>query len=611
MIKRVAHELKPTSRATMPKHVIFFDTETTEHEISPTVKNLTLLLGCGTYARIDKDGSFRIRDTVDFYSTAGFNDWLVGCVKDRQTYYVVAHNIGFDLRITQTLKYLKENGWERRTLIEDGINFIAVYYKGRKKLKFINNQQLFNVSLKSLGESIGEYKAYVDFKLASRGELLEYCRQDVRVMLRAWEIWIAFIRENNLGSFKITAASQSLEAFRHRFMAARVYIHTDERAIRLERASYFGGRTDCFFIGEFRAGPVYSLDINAMYPFVMHEPVPTKLLKHYARTDLRQFAALRQRFGYVAEVTLDICRACLPVKSGIGRLCFPAGRIRGTFTKPELEYALRFGYLLEVHKVNIYSEEALFKDYVSYFYAARQKFKAEGNLAFAYISKLLMNSLYGKFGQRQTEYIKIGTTRSIPDGFYKTAFDTSGRTYKLRIIDGIIERETDPREGYNSFVAIASYITARARVYLDSLIERAGRGNVLYSDTDSLFVTEQGRQRLAGYLNDTEIGKLKQLGVEDSMTIFAPKRYIFGDKSVSKGVRSNATILPGGVVEQDQFMSFRSALRTGNLDGVLIKRIIKRVDSHYTKGNVSPEGWVSPFHSPQFSPDSPSIFLQQ
>lgn len=600
-MRRKPHLLGRTTKLTYPKHIIFFDTETKDNYVNTKTKNLTLRLGCAVRSICDETGIIRERDELDFTDSDSFNYWLVTSAKERQTYWVVAHNIGFDIRITHTLEYLKKDGWTRKTFIEEGLNFIAVYAKGRTKIKFINNQQLFNVSLKYLGESIGEYKQRVDFAVATDRELRDYCRQDVRVMQSAWQVWISFLRENNLGAFKITAASQSLEAFRHRFLDHNVYIHTDPKAIRMERASYHGGRTDCFFIGKYDRGRVYCLDINSMYPYAMRETVPIKLEKIYANCNIATFNRIRKEKSYIATATLELTRACLPVVSNEGKLIFPTGRVRGTFAKPELEYALKYGKLLEVSEISVYDEAPIFREYVDYFYGARQKFKAEGNPAFDYLSKLMLNSLYGKFGQRNSEYIKVGTTKTIPDGFYKAVTDGSGKLHKIRILDGIIERETATHEGYNAFVAIASYITARARVHLDTLIERAGAGQVLYCDTDSLFVTEQGYNNLRGDIDNITLGKLKLVGVEQSMTVSAPKTYLFGSKSVSKGIRSNAVVLAPGLYEQDQFMSFRSALRTKNMNGVLIKKVVKRISSHYNKGEISNTGFVIPFHSPQFS----------
>lgn len=600
-MRRKAHILSVPKRVVMPKHIIFFDTETKDTIINEKQKLLTLRLGVAIYCRHSGAGKLVEHERYNFSDPDDFNRWLMAKAKRRKEIYVVAHNIGFDIRITGSFKFLSQNEWRRTHFIDEGINFTASFTHKRARIKFINNQQLFNVSLKMLGESIGTYKSQVDFTTVSDDELRVYCLQDVRVMIAAWRIWLAYIINNDLGSFKITAASQAMEAFRHRFMKEPLFIHTHEKAIQLERESYHGGRVECFFIGHYDKGKVYCVDINSMYPFVMKEPVPVKLIKHYARSNLAQFTALRNKYGYIADVTLELLDPVLPVVVNGGKLAFPTGMVRGVFTKPEIELAEKHGTVRKVHALNIYSESPILTDFVEYFWEARQKFKNEGNVAFSYISKLLMNSLYGKFGQRHTEYTIIGSTKTIPDGMYKTALDASGKLYNLRILDGIIEKETGQREAYHAFPAIASYVTARARVYLYSLIERANRGDVLYCDTDSLFVTESGYTRLAEHIENTRLGYLKLVGIEESMTVHAPKYYSFGSKVVQKGIRHSAIKLAPFRYEQEKFVSFRGALRAHNVNGVTVIRIVKKIHPRYDKGTVTSSGLVVPLHSPQFA----------
>lgn len=594
MVNKVAHILKPNAARQMPKWVIFLDTETKEQIIDDKTKKLILKLGYAILTRRTNDNLFRTVSEVSFTSAAEFTDWLERCCVGRERFYLTAHNIGFDVRIVGLLDWLHQSGWKRTLFIDDNINFIARYRKCNTTIKLINNQQLFNTSLRKLGESISYTKASVDFATVGDAELLEYCKRDVEVMRQAWNLWVRFVKDNDLGNFQITAASQAFSAFRHRFMDTQIYIHNHDKATALERESYHGGRVECFFIGNYTASKVYCLDVNSMYPFVMKEKVvPIKLIKHYDKPTLELFKTVRESFGYIVEATLQIEKPILPVVRE-GRLLFPTGVIKGVFTKPELELALQSGSLREVSKLNVYEERKIFARFVDFFYNERLKFREQGNVAFAYISKILMNYLYGKFAQKQLEYKKVGKSKSLPDGFYSMAWNGGSEYCKVRVINGIVEKTDGYKEGFNSFVAIASYITAEARVFLYSLIEQAGRENVLYCDTDSLFVNEIGFSRLENKLGNTALGALKVEGINDAVTIRAPKWYKFGDKSVHKGIRGNAIELSPNVFEQDKFVSFRGSLRAYDTHGVNVKRVVKHLNPVYHKGVVSDSGFVSP-----------------
>lgn len=594
-MRKTAHILNVIKAQKLPKYVIFFDTETKETPTSDTQKLLTLRLGHAILSRRTEAGDFRTTDACDFTEPGVFQRWLSSVCTGRERYYIVAHNIGFDIRIVDLLKYLAKEKWKRTSLIVQGINFLATFRKGETTIQLMNNQQLFNTSLKNLGESIGEYKSQVDFRTATDEELMVYCKQDVEVMRKAWVAWIKFITTNDLGPFRMTAASQAMATFRYRFMHDDIFIHNDDRAIELERLSYHGGRVECFFIGKWKGGDVYNVDINAMYPYIMKEhDFPTKLRRYYRSISMEEFRRVRKAAGYVAEVTLRMRDAVVPCVRD-GRLVFATGVIRTALAKCELEYALQHGDLLEVHRCAVYDERPIFKEFIDFFYTKRLTFRDAGNDAFAYISKLMLNSLYGKFGQKCSVWKVIGKASKLDDGYYKAKSVVTGKIEQIRIIDGIVEKSIGEEEGFNSFVAVASYVTAASRVYLSTLIEKAGAGNVLYCDTDSLFLTAEGYNNLAAVMHERELGKLKLVGVSSDVEIYGPKWYRFGESTKSKGIRKDAVEISERVFEQDRFQSFNGALRANNLHGVIIDTVHKKLATEYRKGIVLPSGVVVPF----------------
>lgn len=598
----MSHRLADNHAKRAPKNVIFFDTETREENVTATDKDLILKLGYAILtSRIARSGFNRV-DECSFSDNLTFHRWISDITRKAGRYYIVAHNIGFDLRITGLTKYLTRNGWKRTSLIMEAANLMIRYRKDGATIFIMNNMQLFNSSLADLGESIGIPKLSVDFATVSDSDLLTYCKRDVEVMRQAWNLWYGFIQDNDLGNFQHTIGSQAMSAYRHRFMDVPIMIHTDERAIALERESYHGGRVECFRLGEQPKKKYYVLDVNSMYPYVMKNyPVPTKLLHYHERIGLKEFAKIRPDFGYIAEAHVTLERPVLPVVHE-GRLIFPVGEISGVFTKPELEYALHTGALRSVRRVAVYAEESAFGSFVDFFYAARQRFKQEGNTQFAFFSKLILNSLYGKFGQKISEYEMVGENDSLGDQSGSTFSLSMGKEVKYRILDGIIEYETGEHEAHNAFPAIASYITGAARAYLTSLIDQAGWSHVLYCDTDSLFVDEVGYINLADRIDSGKLGCLKLENESDSVSIFGPKRYRFGDKERSKGIRKDATLVGVDTYSQEQFESFAGAIRSGNTDRVVIHTISKRLSDMYTKGEVSEDGTVTPFRFPLQSP---------
>lgn len=616
MFTRHRHVLPHNKKRQAPDRVIFFDTETVEIPVDRKTRDLALKLGHAIYTRRSPSGTYDTEDHLSFKTCVDFCAWIEHVCQGPERFTIVAHNVTFDLRITGLTRHLMRVGWTRTNLTMKGINFMATYQKpvaghvcsrkcfpsiagmkhhGPKTTIFImDNMQLFPTSLAKLGESIGVPKHDVDFSTVTEDELLHYCIQDVEVIRQAWNTWYRYLQDNDLGNFQRSLASQALSSFRHRFMDTPVEIHTNEKAIALERASYHGGRVECFTIGHFSEGPYYALDVNSMYPAVMRSlAVPVRFISQSKKATLDDLAWAHKESGYIVEATVTMRKPVLPAIVG-KRLVFPIGTFKGTFTKPELEYAMRWGKIEELGAIAIYEERIVFRSFVDFFYNARKRFSVEGRPEFAHFSKLILNSLYGKFGQQTTDFRAAGYNPDLPDEAGETYSLFDGKTVKYRRLDGLTEIETGTREAYNAFPAIASYITAAARVSLHKFIMIAREENVLYCDTDSLFVNSEGYSKLSASMNAHELGKLKLEGTADEITIRGPKRYIFGSKERNKGIRKDAVKVRDGVYVQDQFEGFAGALRKARTDTVRITRVTKRLKDDYKKGKVTASGRVQP-----------------
>jgi len=150
-------------------------------------------------------------------------------------------------------------------------------------------------------------------------------------------------------------------------------------------------------------------------------------------------------------------------------------------------------------------------------------------------------------------------------------------------------------EAYNSFPAIASHVTAYARLYLWELMQACGHGNYVYCDTDSLMVTDIGRDNLAPYLSSTELGKLKLERTVDHLIIRGLKDYSADEKVVIKGVRKSATQIGDGVYTQEQWPSFKGIFKSTDANRYVVKNVTKHLTREYTKGDVGDNGIITPF----------------
>lgn len=445
MKNRQPHIIRKNKSTIVPEHLIFFDTETYEHKENDETK-LLLRLGVACYWRRRGNISNQF-EWLDFSTIEQFWNFVFSKVYKGRKLYLVAHNISFDFRVLAGFKNMKLQKYKTHKLLYNGTTNIWEFRKNNMSICILDNMNYFKSSLDVLGNSIGVRKLEIDFNNISNKLLSLYCRTDVLIMIKAWILLFNFIKENNLGNFSKTIAGQALNSYKHRFMEHNIFIHTNSNIIELERNSYHGGRTECFFIGKAPKENYYLLDVNSMYSSVMKNYLyPTKLLSIELNISISHLIQLLKEYCVIAKVLVNCSQPIFPVKNK-GKLIFPIGTFITYLSSRELIYALEHNLIQRIDIAAVYNAGQLFTTYVNFFYNKRQQYKNENNEAFAYICKLFLNSLYGKFGQRNEYYEKIGENDNLEDGIFEYFDIEKSEFIKERVINGTIERSLGFIEG--------------------------------------------------------------------------------------------------------------------------------------------------------------------
>jgi len=593
-MKRFQHRIKDNKKCELPYHYLFFDTETHQKKIGKGDIQHFLKLGVALYWRRRPDRGKDTLKRLKFTNPEEFWDFVEDCVPSRSRLVITAHNLEFDVGIVQGFKALSNRGYEPTKLIIDNRRQIWKFRKDDKTLLFLDNMNYFSTSLKTLGESIGEAKLSMPGKQQPLDDWWAYCEQDVNVMYKAWQFWLNFISDNELGNFGLTIASQAFNAYRHRFYKAPIFIHNSNKAVKLERTAYRGGRNECFQLGELPKQQYHLLDINSMYPHVMATgQYPVNLKSTGKELTLEKLRFYLKTYSVIAEVVVDTPEPCFAIKQS-GKLLFPIGQFRATLTSSELLYGLIYGYIKEVYNYSLYEKGDIFKAYVKFFYGKRQEFAKKGNKVYVYLCKLMLNSLYGKFGQKSEVWEKVGMdyTREYD---YWTEFDYKTReTHTYRAVNYLIEECKGYDEGFNSLVSIPAEITANARLYLWKLIKTAGLDNVFYCDTDSILVNNEGLSRLKDYLDPSLIGKLKTQQRPTKVILKGLKDYIMGRKVKIKGIPKKAKKLDDNTYVMYRSIGIKTGLHKKDINKVVWKRTLKHLKRIYNKGVVLQNNRVIP-----------------
>jgi len=604
-IDRKCHVLKREKTLAMPRHLLFFDTETFATKLPDGSIEQIFRLGWACYWQ-RKYGRHRSQlqwlyfDDVDVFWRFVFEH-----THRKQKLWVIARNIVFDFTVAGGWKHLNAAGFKLKFFHNAGLTTILTVRSKSGSIVFVDSLNWFRESIAETGRRIGLPKLSVDFESVSQEALKTYCRRDVEIEYLNFKQFIDFLESRAISRLCYTIASTAMAAYLFGHYKTKIWIHNNAEAIALERASYKGGRCECFYIGDLKNENYYVLDVNSLYPFVMsHNLYPVKYRRISQTTSKTGLANLLKDSSVVAEVLLNTDEPVYAVKRD--KLIFPIGKFWGVLTTPELKYALEHKHIIEVGRYAVYEQGDIFSSYVTAFYKLRMIYKADGVKQYEQFCKYLMNSLYGKFGQKAENWEKVGKCPNEPDRIEDCYDSVTNRHYQIRYLLGEIFELTGYDESFNSFPAIASHVTAYARMYLYSLMKQAGKGNYFYCDTDSLLVNEAGLCRLQNKIHGRRLGLLKLENTTNQVSIRGLKDYTVGEKNVTKGLRKNAVKISPDCYEQDLWPSFKGLLGRHRSDTYKVYRLRKQLCRRYDKGVISSDGSVTPFRLA----DSGGLFQQ-
>jgi len=630
--KNCNHEFRKNKSLKLQDYFVFVDTETTSTQLTKDKKILIFKLGCSIFW----NRKLNLKKEIIFYNVNDYWNDIENFFKafNISNLLMFAHNTQFDFKMLDGFNQLLTRGWELISQYVKNKTFILIFKKEKQTLHIWDTTNYAPEKLESIGESVGFPKLKVDFDNVSNKDLEIYCMRDTEIIYQFIRKLVDFLEVNDLSRLKATAGSLSLNIFRHKFYNPenfKILIHNWTRTIKLERESYRGGITDVFKVGESEQ-ELIKLDINSMYSKTMkYKKLPTKLVgwfhefKH-TNVELSKIYQTSKDNGYgiIIQATIELSKENAYILNKFkGKSLFVYGRFKVSLCTPEIEFVEQYGQIIKFHQISVYKTERIFEQFVDFFYDKRTIAKRENNKIDNKFCKLILNTQYGKWGQRHIEYKQLNEDSEFLK-WYKNIIELKIKRIKEKNPDftfsnqmaylGNIEGEGElyvvnhklyllkhtSKNAYDSFVAIASFITSYSRMLLVNYLLIAERENVYYCDTDSLVVNKIGYNNLKrkGYISETELGLLK---VEDEGigSFYSPKFYDFNTERKCKGIKKDSLLLLEDDVKTihkiENWQRWKTDLTNGYRNEQIIKYSEKQSNKIYTKGKVDKNNNVIPF----------------
>ena len=438
----------------------------------------------------------------------GFMEW---CKAQKDNPTIFFHNLKFDSQYI--IHYLFLNGYKHVDRLEkDSMTFttlisdMGLYYsleviftkKGKnvRKVTFLDSLKLIPLSVDAIGKAFHlpiqklkiDYTAhdYLPEGSPLSPEEEEYIKHDVQIVAHA----VDFFHKQGLNKMTIGSCAMNeykkiitKKAFNRYFPPPS--FHDDVKQ------SYRGGFTylNPKFAGK-TVGEGVVLDVNSLYPSVMYADylpygVPIFFKGKYEEDEFYPI------YTQMLRCQFELKKNKIPTIQIKHSFLFKGNEYLTSSNGEEVVLCLNSVdlklFLEHYHVYNIEylsgwkfkATRGLFKDYIDKWSQAKINAKKEGNHGLYLISKLFLNSLYGKFG----------TDNKVRE---KIPYLDEDNVVKYHI------GEEEEKDGI--YVAMASFITSYARLKTISSAQKIqdnyhsgkSKAEFVYADTDSLHVVLNG-----------------------------------------------------------------------------------------------------------------------
>lgn len=461
----------------------------------------------------------------------------------------------------------------------------------RKGWTFLDSYQLIPTGLEKAAKALkAEVKKqeFFDYDLdESDPRWNDYLKDDCVALYKTLLNFYELIEEKIGGEVGMTTAATSMKTFRRRYQSKPIEKHSTYH--EFFRAAYFGGRVEIF---KKQGQGLHYYDINSSYPFSMLQPMPIGKLTEWKGKPPAWL--IKERVGFARAsvyVPPSTHIPLLPHRLKDGKLIFPTGSFSGVWPAVELLEAEKEGVKVTWHDSVWIVAEPIFGEMVHELYAYRDKSRPGYDEALAYVAKILLNSLYGKFATNtlREKIIYIEPDQDPPEG----AIPAAPEDPECPIFT--VEEEIDA-----PYIApqISAHITALSRIALYRFMKEADRlGELVYCDTDSI-ITSADLSHMCG----VGLGALKDegAGVTYEGEFLQPKLYFLqGDdgsqKVVMKGYstrneESFRRVQLGETLSFESLERIGSMKRKGFLDGPKMRTVTRCIRGEDRKRVHLPDG---------------------
>lgn len=565
---RAPHWIKQNHQCRIPKRWIAFDTESqSERDESESVQRWSSGAAI-TWQRGLKSGDRRL-DHILETPEALWETVRSHCRPEQRT-VAIAHNLGYDVRISRCLEILPRMGFELEWCNLDR-NVSTMTW--RSKYGTLVLADLFTwlpMPLHEIGILVDNPKLTMPPAWARREIWDRYCLRDAEIVYMAKSQLLDWIAREQLGNWQPTGAGMSYGTWRHKFMSHKVLVHDNGAALAHERMSMHTGRAEAWRHGVISGDTWHEVDMRTAYTRIAAEcELPQKFKFSTGPITQSQYEQLTEMYRVNCLVDVSTVEPITPIYHD-GRTLWPVGQYRTTLWDVEVNELIASGQGVTIRSADVYTKAKILSEWGRWILQIQHDSSGDISPVVRAFAKHCGRALIGRFSLRAPKWEVYGDN---PMGEVGLSYQVDHKTNQVQRMMHIGDKtyiETARVEGRDSLPQITGWVMAKCRMLLWEAMRIAGTNQLAHVDTDSVLVTSRGLALLREvYRADfDQLWKVK--GTWQSLDVYGPRNYRAGRERKMSGISVKAVETKRDTFEGEVWSSLAKDMANGRAGAVTV-----------------------------------------
>lgn len=563
-----AHWIAPNESNRVPRVHIVLDSEAV---VTQTARGEEHTFRCAVTScdRMAKNGSKWLpTEWAEHADARSVWEWIDAKCRPRSRTVVVAHNAGYDLRVTDALDVLADLGYKLHGLsLSPGATW-GTWRRDGRTLVVVDSMTWLPTALDRIGRMIGHNKVALPGLEDEPALWSQRCRTDVEILRDAWMRIVHWLRDSDAGNWRPTGAGTAWSFWRHRHYTHPVLVHDNDEVRDLERRAAWTGRAEAWRKGRLKGGPWCEWDFTAAYARIAAEcDVPTRL-----RGELPAARIDRYLRGVEGRHTLATCTVTTEVpvvpSSLADRIVWPVGRFETVLWDCEVQLARAAGATVEPHRAWTYIAQPALRSWATWVLDVIDNPDPAFDPIVRSMVKHWSRALIGRFGSRFATWDAFGLAVENRLDLSTIRFPGEDKSRRMLTIGDDVMVQTDDQDAPDSAPQIMSYVMAEARCRLWRAMVVAGLENVAYVDTDCVIASAEGSDRL----RDADLAGFRIKAKYQHLEVIGTRKIVTDGELRAAGVPKGAVRVGDGLWSADRWEGLASSLKRNDGASVRVDR---------------------------------------